>query len=123
MSHGMKSILAIGITALACIVLLYFVYSLFWFILVGRRREQHRVNVFTSVGFLAVLAAVGLWFLALASFGSSSYAFERVVLFTSVGLCFGAIVLARFGSLRTAVAIVTAALVVALNAIGTVLMQ
>jgi predicted aspartyl protease len=123
MSHTMKSILAISITTVAGIVLLYFVYSLCWFILVGRRRQQHRANMFTSAGFLAVLAAVGLWFFGLASFGSSSYAFERAVLFISVGLCLAAIVVARFGSLRTSIPIVTAALVVALNAIGTVFMQ
>ena len=123
MSHTMKSIFAISTTTVGCIVLSYFMYCLIWFIFVGRHKQQHQMNVFTSVGFLSVLAAVGLWFVGLISFGSSSYAFERIVLFTSVGFCLAAIVAARFGSLRTSVPIVAAALIVALNAIGTVFMQ
>jgi hypothetical protein len=123
MSGAMKSNFAIIVATMAYIVLLYFLYSFFWFIFVGRRKQQHRANVLTSIGFLAVLGAVGLWFFGLVSFGSSSYALERIILFISVGLCLAAIVTARFGTRRTSVPIITGALVVALNAIGTALMQ
>jgi hypothetical protein len=123
MNHGAKSILAIGITIIAVVVLSYFVYSFIWFVLSGRRKENPRTNTLTMVGFLAVMIAVGLCFFASASFGSRGYGFERLVLFTSVGLCIVAIAIARFGSSRTIVPIVTAALVVALNAIGAALMQ
>ena len=123
MSYTMKSVLALVVTGGACLILLYFIYSFFWFVSIGRRGQKHRANVITSLGFIAVLIAIGLWLFASVFFGSWSFAFERLVLFASIGLCLAAIIVARFGSPRTSVPIVTAAVVVALNSIGTIYMQ
>lgn len=123
MSYSMKSTFAMAVTALACLLLLYFVYSLLRFVLAGRHNQQHRANLFTGVGFAAVTLAAGLWALVASAIFQSAFLLERVVLFTSVGLCVVAMIVARFGSVRTAVPIMAGALIVALNSIGTVYAQ
>jgi hypothetical protein len=123
MSHSMKSNFVIALTALACLALLYFIYSLLWFVFVGRRKQQHRVNIFTGLGFAAVVVATGLWFLVASAVFESAFALERIVLVASVGLCVFAMVMARSGSIRTALPIMVVALVVALNSIGAVYAQ
>jgi len=123
MSHSMKSAFAIALTVLACLVLLYFFNGFVWFVLVGRRKQQHRANVFTGFGFAAVAVATSLWLLVASAVFESAFALERLALFASVGLCIIAMVMARFGSIRTAVPIMAGALVVALNSIGTAYAQ
>lgn len=109
----MKPSLAISLTGLACLMLFYFVYGLVWFVLV-RRQQGRREKVFAGIGFLAVMLAM-----ALSVVLPERFALRRLVLFTNVGSCVTAIVVAKFGSRRTALPIVAGAFVVALNAVGT----
>ncbi len=123
MHFEVKSILAICLAAVALIIFLYFMYNLFWFIFIGRLQQQHRSNIFTGVGFLSVLLAIGFWLFVETLGGSAGHQFERLILFVSIGLCTIAIAVAKFGNARITASIISAALVVALNAIGTMFMR
>jgi hypothetical protein len=116
-------ILALIVVAVALAILLGFIYSLFWFVLVGSRKQQPRANVLTSIGFGSVLAAIALWCVDQRSFGSNLFEYRALILFTGVCLCIVAMVVARFGGWRTSLPIVAAAFVVAINTIGTMFMQ
>jgi hypothetical protein len=101
-------------------MLLYFIYGFLWFVLVGRRKGQQWTNLFTGLGFSAVMIATGLWALVAGAVFQGTFALERLLLFMSVGLCMTAVVVARLGSRRAILPIVTGALLIALNSIGAV---
>jgi vacuolar-type H+-ATPase subunit I/STV1 len=123
-SIAMRMALAIGVTALMFAALAYFLYGLVWFLVVGRKKQQPRANHATAFGFLAVAVAFGLWFVGLAFFGSPGWHSKlRLLLLASLGLCVAAMGAARAGERRTAIPIIAAALVVALNWIGTFLRE
>ena len=81
------------------------------------------MNVFTGIGFASVIVAIGLSSLVASARFQTAYALERAALFTTIGLCVVAILVARVGSVRTAVPIVVSAAIVAMNAIGTLFSQ
>jgi hypothetical protein len=117
----MKSIFALGLTAVAILVLFVFVCSAFWFVFVGRHKQSHRANVFTGFGFGAVFFAIGMYVLCETLFGTISYGVRLLVLFMSMILCLLAMLVATKGTRQTAIPIIAAAGMVALNAIGTML--
>jgi hypothetical protein len=115
----------IGYVALTVVLglLAYFAFSLVWFAFVGHRNEKLKTIVITSLGYLMVLASVGLWFWGVHRFVYDPEAYVKARTLTRIGvvMCVAAIVMARFSTRRTSISIIAGALVVALNWIGSVI--
>lgn len=118
----MSAALGVAISALTLGILGYFAYSLTWFLFVGRREESQRRVAVTSLGYVAVLLSAGLWFWGLGRFAFDVdwYWKARLLVWIGVTLCVVAIVAAHFYPRRASLPILLAALVVALNWIGSI---
>lgn len=117
-----KFIIGYSILVLSWAIFLYFAYSLFRFVVVGRKAEGSRTNAVTASAFISVLVSSGLWYWALHRFVDDPnwYFKERLVMGIGVGLCVIAILLSRFTARRTSIPVVLGALVIALNWIGSI---
>ena len=107
------------ILAVSFSTLLYFVYSLVWFLVVGRRAAGRTQVLVTILAYLAVLISVGIW-LWPTEFptDTSWYERERILMWVGVSLCVGVLGAVRFAARGTAIPLGATAFIVALNWIG-----
>jgi hypothetical protein len=118
----MKIVIGYSLLTISAGLLSYFVYSLIWFMFIGRRAETARGIALAWFGYLAVIASAGLWASAWL-WGrnwlvSDPIRYTRLLIWVGVALCFAAIITARFCKQRIAIPILMAASIVALNWIG-----